>query len=86
MWLKVCVFLNIFGKEDEMRFVVLSNSLPGDSKMDFNPTCYRTDAQYSHIVSTAVEDVPEKGQKFGFDIILKKKVQTYIEVESSGSP
>lgn len=38
------------------------------------------------MVSTAVEDMPEKAQKFGFDIILKKKVQTYIEVESSGSP
>lgn len=59
---------------------------PGDSKRDFNPTCYRTDAQYSHMVSTAEEDVPEKGQKFGFDIVMKKKVQTYIEVESSDSP
>ncbi|XP_075902732.1 phosphoethanolamine methyltransferase isoform X2 [Nelusetta ayraudi] len=59
------------------------NHRSGDSKRDFNPTCYRTDAQYSHIVSTAVEDVPEKGQKFGFDIILKKKVQTYIEMKNN---
>lgn len=33
-----------------------------------------------------MENMPEKGQKFGFDIVLKKKVQTYIEVESSSSP
>lgn len=56
---------------------------PGDSKRDFNPTCYRTDAQYSHVVSTTVEDVPDKGQKFGFDIVLKKKVHTYVEVKFS---
>ena len=52
----------------------------GDSKRDFNPTCYRTEAQYSHLVSSLQVEVPEGGQKFGFDIVLKKKVQAYVEV------
>lgn len=68
-----------------MDFLSFPNLYTGDSKRDFNPTCYRTDAQYSHMVSNAMEDVPEKSQKFSFDIILKKKVQTYIQVESSES-
>lgn len=54
----------------------------GDSKRDFNPTCYRTDAQYSHLVQSVQAEGPEGGQKSGFDIVLKKKVKAYIEVES----
>lgn len=48
--------------------------------MEFNPTYYRTDAQYSHLVSSVAEEEPEGGQKFGYDIVLKKKVRAYIEV------
>lgn len=33
------------------------------------------------MISTVIEDT-EGGQKFGFDVVLKRKVQTYIEVES----
>lgn len=51
----------------------------GDSKRDFNPTCYRTEEQYSHMVSSVQM---EGSEKFGFDIVLKKKVQTYVEVNS----
>lgn len=75
--------MDTFEKDDEVDLSSFQTPFPGDSKRDFNPTCYRTDAQYSHMVSTIVEDVPEKEQKFGFDIVLKKKVQTYVEVESS---
>lgn len=48
--------------------------------MEFNPTYYRTDAQYSHLVSSLDIEEPESGQKFGYDIVLKKKVQAYIKV------
>nr|XP_046262808.1 phosphoethanolamine methyltransferase isoform X2 [Scatophagus argus] len=58
------------------------NHRSGDSKRDFNPTCYRTDAQYSHLVSS-IEEGPEGGQKFGFDIVLKKNVKTYIEMKNN---
>lgn len=54
----------------------------GDSKRDFNPTCYRTDAQYSHLVQSVQAEEPKGGQKSGFDIVLKKKVKAYIEVQS----
>lgn len=54
----------------------------GDSKMDFNPTCYRTEAQYSHMTTTVQVTEPKEGQTFGFDIVLKRRVQTYVEVET----
>lgn len=53
----------------------------GDCKMDFNPTCYRTEAQYSHVTSIVQVDEPKEGHKFGFDIVLKRSVQTYVKVE-----
>ncbi|KAG7230393.1 hypothetical protein INR49_024499 [Caranx melampygus] len=40
------------------------NHRSGDSKRDFNPTCYRTEEQYSHIVSTVQMQGPESSQKF----------------------
>ncbi|CAN9515035.1 unnamed protein product [Ophioblennius macclurei] len=58
------------------------NHRSGDSKRDFNPTCYRTEAQYSHMV-TSVQVVTQKDQKFGFDIVLKKKVRTYVEMKNN---
>lgn len=54
----------------------------GDSKRDFNPTCYRTEAQYSHMTTTVQVMEPKEGQTFGFDIVLKRRVQTYVEVET----
>ncbi|XP_026213181.1 phosphoethanolamine methyltransferase isoform X1 [Anabas testudineus] len=59
------------------------NYRSGDSKRDFNPTCYRTDPQYSQLVTTPQVEEPEGGLKFGFDIVLKKKVQTYVEMKNN---
>ena len=53
---------------------------PGDCKREFNPTNYRSQGQYSHLVTSAHWTQTEGGQKFGFDIILTKKVQTYVKV------
>uniref|UniRef100_A0A665XEH2 phosphoethanolamine N-methyltransferase n=1 Tax=Echeneis naucrates TaxID=173247 RepID=A0A665XEH2_ECHNA len=59
------------------------NHRSGDSKRDFNPTCYRTEAQYSHLVSSVQVEEPDRAQTFGFDIVLKRKVQTYVEMKSN---
>ncbi|XP_034086679.1 phosphoethanolamine N-methyltransferase 3-like isoform X4 [Gymnodraco acuticeps] len=59
------------------------NHRSGDFKRDFNPTCYRTEAQYNHLVTSMEMDVQEGGQKFGFDIVLKKKVQTYVQIKNN---
>ncbi|KAF3693958.1 Sterol 4-C-methyltransferase strm-1 [Channa argus] len=59
------------------------NYRSGDSKRDFNPTCYRTEAQYSQLVSSIQVEAPEGGQTFGFDIVLKKKVKTYVEMKNN---
>lgn len=74
------IFLNKYIKEKRSFYLV--TFYPGDSKRDFNPTCYRTEAQYSHVVSSVQAEGPEGSQMFGFDIVLKKKVQAYVEVES----
>ncbi|XP_011608844.2 phosphoethanolamine N-methyltransferase 3-like isoform X1 [Takifugu rubripes] len=58
------------------------NHRSGDTKREFNPTYYRTDAQYSHLVSSVDVEEPE-GPKIGFDIVLKKKVQAYIEMKNN---
>lgn len=58
------------------------NHRSGDSKRDFNPTCYRTEAQYSHM-TTSVQVEAAKETKFGFDIVLKKKVRTYVEMKNN---
>lgn len=73
------IFLN---KHIRGRILLTSNIYQGDSKRDFNPTCYRSDTQYSHMVSSVQVEGPEGGQKFGFEMVLKKKVKTYIEVQS----
>uniref|UniRef100_A0A672Z467 phosphoethanolamine N-methyltransferase n=1 Tax=Sphaeramia orbicularis TaxID=375764 RepID=A0A672Z467_9TELE len=59
------------------------NQRSGDCKRDFNPTCYRTQAQYSHIMTSVQVKDPESSQNFGFDIVLKKQVQTYIEMKNN---
>uniref|UniRef100_A0A3Q3JGT8 phosphoethanolamine N-methyltransferase n=1 Tax=Monopterus albus TaxID=43700 RepID=A0A3Q3JGT8_MONAL len=59
------------------------NHRSGDGKRDFNPTCYRTEAQYTHLVQSVQVEGPEGGQTFGFDIVLKRKVQTYVEMKSN---
>ncbi|XP_061756323.1 phosphoethanolamine methyltransferase isoform X1 [Nerophis ophidion] len=59
------------------------NYRSGDCKREFNPTCYRTEVQYNHLTtSVQVEDL-QAGHAFGFDVVLRKKVQTYIEVKNN---
>ncbi|XP_032383403.1 phosphoethanolamine methyltransferase isoform X2 [Etheostoma spectabile] len=57
------------------------NHQSGDFKRDFDPTCFRTEAQYSHLVSSL--QVPEGGQMFGFNIVLKKNVQAYVQLKNN---
>ncbi|CAL8357115.1 unnamed protein product [Merluccius merluccius] len=59
------------------------NHQSGDCKRDFNPTLYRTQAQYSHLITSAQWTEPEGQQKFGFDIVLTKKVQTYVKMKNN---
>ncbi|XP_056295141.1 phosphoethanolamine methyltransferase isoform X2 [Pseudoliparis swirei] len=61
------------------------NYCSGDSKRDFNPTNYRTEAHYSHIVSSMQMEEPEGGQMFGFNIVLKKKVHAYVEMKNNAN-
>lgn len=53
----------------------------GDCKRDFNPTCYRSEDQYTQLVTSVQVEAPDGGQTFGFDIVFKRKVQTYVEVK-----
>ncbi|XP_068596626.1 phosphoethanolamine methyltransferase [Brachionichthys hirsutus] len=55
----------------------------GDSKMGFNPTYYRTDAQYSYLVSSVEVEGTECGQKCGFEIVVKKNIQAYVEIKNN---
>jgi len=59
------------------------NHRSGDCKVDFNPTCYRSEAQYNHLVSSAQWQDRDGGHKFGFDMVLKRKVKTYIEMKNN---
>ncbi|XP_071773432.1 phosphoethanolamine methyltransferase [Centroberyx gerrardi] len=59
------------------------NHQSGDCKRDFNPTHYRTQAQYSHLMTSAQWEEPEGAKKFGFDIVLTKKVQTYVKMKNN---
>lgn len=59
------------------------NHQSGDCKREFNPTNYRSQGQYSHLVTSAHWTQAEGGQKFGFDIILTKKVQTYVKMKKN---
>ncbi|XP_028271801.1 phosphoethanolamine methyltransferase [Parambassis ranga] len=59
------------------------NYRSGDCKRDFNPTCYRTEQQYTHLASSVQVEGTEAGQMFGFDIVLKKKVHTYVQMKNN---
>ncbi|CAB1455075.1 unnamed protein product [Pleuronectes platessa] len=59
------------------------NYRSGDSKRDFNPTCYRTEAQYSHLVSSVQVEEAEGGKTIGFDVVMKKKVEAYVEMKNN---
>ncbi|KAG7518650.1 phosphoethanolamine N-methyltransferase 3-like isoform X2 [Solea senegalensis] len=59
------------------------NHRSGDKQRDFDPTIYRTEEYYSHLVSASQVEEPERGQTFGFDIVLKRKVQTYVQLKNN---
>ncbi|CAM4618017.1 unnamed protein product [Leuciscus chuanchicus] len=57
----------------------------GDSKRDFNPTHYRSPAQYNHLMTSVLLDESEKTEKkyYGFDMVLSKTVQTYVKMKKN---
>ncbi|TSK45891.1 Phosphoethanolamine N-methyltransferase 3 [Bagarius yarrelli] len=57
----------------------------GDSKRDFNPTHYRSPAQYNHLITSVIwSESAEKGkQSYGFDTVLSRNVQTYIKMKKN---
>ncbi|KAK5600432.1 hypothetical protein CRENBAI_021729 [Crenichthys baileyi] len=59
------------------------NHRSGDCKRDFNPTCYRSDAQYTQLATSVQVEAPDRDQNFGFDIVFKKRVQTYVEMKNN---
>ncbi|KAG2469289.1 PEAM3 methyltransferase, partial [Polypterus senegalus] len=51
-----------------------------DTKRSFNPTKYRTPADYNHLLMSVVQENPMGGEQcFGFEIAMTKSVQTYIK-------
>uniref|UniRef100_A0A674CB94 phosphoethanolamine N-methyltransferase n=1 Tax=Salmo trutta TaxID=8032 RepID=A0A674CB94_SALTR len=61
------------------------NHQSGDCKRTFNPTHYRSSANYSHLMTTTLWEESEGAEKqvFGFDIVLNKIVQTYIKMKNN---
>ncbi|XP_048883463.1 phosphoethanolamine methyltransferase isoform X2 [Brienomyrus brachyistius] len=55
----------------------------GDRRRDFNPTQYRTPAHYNRLMTSAIWQEMETKQTFGFDIVMSKAVQTYIQVKKN---
>ncbi|XP_056898948.1 uncharacterized protein LOC130531151 isoform X2 [Takifugu flavidus] len=59
------------------------NHRSGDAKLECNPTFYRTDEDYNHLVSSVDIEEPEGGQKIGYKIVLKKKIQAYMKIKNN---
>ncbi|XP_019739480.1 phosphoethanolamine methyltransferase isoform X3 [Hippocampus comes] len=55
----------------------------GNCKREFNPTRYRTENQYNHMTASVQVEDEEAGQRFGFDIVFRKQVKTYIELKNN---
>uniref|UniRef100_A0A8C5MS06 phosphoethanolamine N-methyltransferase n=1 Tax=Leptobrachium leishanense TaxID=445787 RepID=A0A8C5MS06_9ANUR len=51
----------------------------GDSERTFNPTVYRTPAQYNHLMTS----VTSLSGSDGFEIVMAKSVQTYIKIKKN---
>ncbi|XP_053304363.1 uncharacterized protein LOC128466925 [Spea bombifrons] len=51
----------------------------GDSERTFNPTFYRTPAQYNHLITS----VTSTSGNNGFEIVMSKSVQTYIKIKKN---
>ncbi|XP_066525502.1 phosphoethanolamine methyltransferase isoform X2 [Hoplias malabaricus] len=57
----------------------------GDCKRDFNPTHYRTPADYSHLMTSLTrKESGESGtHSYGFDTVLCRTVHTYIKMKKN---
>ncbi|KAM4721574.1 uncharacterized protein WCC33_007861 isoform 2-T2 [Rhinophrynus dorsalis] len=51
----------------------------GDSERSFNPTVYRTPAQYNHLMTSFTSIAGDSG----FEIVISKSVQTYIKIKKN---
>ncbi|XP_075425983.1 uncharacterized protein LOC142465681 isoform X2 [Ascaphus truei] len=51
----------------------------GDSERKFNPTVYRTPAEYNHLLTS----VSSLSEDCGFEIVMSKSVQTYIKIKKN---
>lgn len=51
----------------------------GDAERKFNPTVYRTPAQYNHLLTSVTSQSGDNG----FEIVMSKSVQTYIKIKKN---
>ncbi|XP_024919003.1 phosphoethanolamine methyltransferase isoform X2 [Cynoglossus semilaevis] len=59
------------------------NHRSGDKKRNFDPTIYRSEDWYSQLVTSVHMEENNTDQKFGFDIVLKKKVYAYVQMKNN---
>ncbi|XP_034038071.1 phosphomethylethanolamine N-methyltransferase-like [Thalassophryne amazonica] len=55
----------------------------GDCQRSFNPTYYRAQEEYHHLMATV--QVDEGAQKFGFDLVLKKNIKAYVKLKNNAN-
>uniref|UniRef100_A0A8C4WWB4 phosphoethanolamine N-methyltransferase n=2 Tax=Eptatretus burgeri TaxID=7764 RepID=A0A8C4WWB4_EPTBU len=56
----------------------------GNAERDFNPTIYRTPADYNHIMEEASDELEVPGgERHGFDLVMSKSVQVYVEMRNN---
>ncbi|XP_035265800.1 phosphomethylethanolamine N-methyltransferase-like isoform X2 [Anguilla anguilla] len=57
----------------------------GDGKRDFDPTHFRSPAEYNHLMTSALQKEMGEGgeQAFGFEVVMSKSVQTYIKMKNN---
>ncbi|XP_040184807.1 phosphomethylethanolamine N-methyltransferase-like isoform X2 [Rana temporaria] len=51
----------------------------GDAERTFNPTVYRTPAQYNYLMTSVTTQSGDRG----FEIVMSKSVQTYIKIKKN---
>nr|XP_033812629.1 phosphomethylethanolamine N-methyltransferase-like [Geotrypetes seraphini] len=54
----------------------------GDCKRHFNPTLYRTPADYNHLLTSVVHTADTEDSN-GFEIVMSKSVQAYIKIKKN---
>ncbi|KAJ8255283.1 hypothetical protein GJAV_G00203130 [Gymnothorax javanicus] len=57
----------------------------GDCKRDFNPTLYRSIAEYNHLITSVQQKEMGEGEEeiFGFEVVMSKAVHTYITMKKN---